>query len=173
MSTNIIWQQLNSADYVIIGIIGLSALISIVRGFVREALSLATWVIAAWIAIRFSTPTADLFIGYIKSQPVRTIAAFASLFLITLLIGAMINFLFTQLIDRTGLSSTDRLLGLLFGVARGILLVGVLVMLGTVTNMQQESWWKKSQLVPQFQPLSAWLASFLPNDMNNFSKSTK
>ena len=163
-------QHFTWADYSIIAIVIISALISLMRGFIREAISLATWIVAAWVAIRFSPLFADSLSKWIHNPSFRTAAAFIILFFIVLILGALINHLFGQLIDKTGLSGTDRLLGLIFGAARGLLFVGVLVLLGNISNMTKDSWWNDSQLIPQFQGLAHWLQSFVPAQIDDFTQ---
>jgi membrane protein required for colicin V production len=150
------------ADYIIIAIIGLSLLISLVRGFVREALSLVIWVAAFWISFNFYTILAGLLESLIHTPSLRMITAFGSLFLATLLLGALVSYLIAQLIDKTGLSGTDRVLGIVFGGARGVLLVAVLIMLAQLTPLPQDPWWKGSLLIPHFQPIEQWLHGLLP-----------
>lgn len=154
------------ADYIIIAIIGLSLLISVVRGFVREALSLVMWIAAFWIAFTFYTTLASLLLNIIHTPSLRIIVAFGALFLATLLLGAFISFLVAQLIDKTGLSGTDRVLGLAFGFARGVLLVTVLIMLAKLTPLPQDPWWKTSLLIPHFQPIEEWLRNLLPQSVS-------
>jgi membrane protein required for colicin V production len=154
-------------DYVIIAIIGLSVVVSLVRGFVREALSLVTWAVAFWVSFSFSGVLANMLTGYIHSASLRQIASFGILFLITLLLGAFINYLIAQLVDSTGLTGTDRVLGVIFGFARGVLVVSLLLMLARLTPMPQEDWWKASLLVPQFQPIELWLHGLLPKSVSD------
>lgn len=163
-------QQLNWADIGIISILLLSSLISLMRGFVREAISLATWIVAAWVAICFAPLLADYLTKYIATPSIRTVAAFAALFIIVLILGGMINLLFSQLVDKTGLNGTDRLLGFVFGIARGILLVGVIILLGNISALNQDPWWTSSQLIPFFQGLAQWLQSFVPTQIHNLSQ---
>lgn len=152
-------------DYVIIGIIALSALISLVRGFMREALSLAVWVAAFWIAWTFFRELAD-HLTWLSLPSVRLGAALAMLFIATLIVGGMVNFLVGQLVEKTGLSGTDRLIGMLFGAARGILLVTLLILLAGLTPLPEDPWWKSSQLIGYFQELAIWLKSLLPADLS-------
>ena len=151
-------------DYVIIGIIGLSSLISLIRGFVREALSLVVWVLAFWIAWMFFRDLA-LHMDWISVPSLRLGLSFALLFVAALIVGGLVNYLVGQLVDKTGLTGTDRLIGMLFGAARGILLVGVLVLLAGLTPLPEDPWWKSSQLIPYFQELAVWLKSLLPENI--------
>lgn len=155
----------NWADIIIVGIVGLSVVISLVRGFVREALSLVTWVAAFWIAFTFADVLASLLINTIHTASLRTMVSFGALFLATLLLGALINYLIAQLVDSTGLSGTDRLLGVIFGLARGVLLVTVLIMMSRLTPLPDQAWWKTSLLIPQFHAIEIWLHSLLPQSV--------
>ena len=151
-------------DYVIIGILGLSALISLMRGFVREALSLAAWVLAFWVSWTFFRELA-VQLDWFTVPSVRLGAAFAILFIATLMVGALVNFLMGQLVDKTGLSGTDRLLGMFFGAARGAVLVAILVLLAGLTPFPNDPWWTQSQLIGYFQELAIWLKELLPPDI--------
>lgn len=154
--------MLNWADYTIIGIIGLSTVISLARGFVREGLSLVIWISAFWVSFHFYHEVSQLLTNFIHSPTLRIVTSFVALFVLTLLLGAMISYLITQAIDVTGLSGMDRMLGVIFGGGRGVLVVAVLIMLARLTPMPDEIWWKKSLLIPYFFPLEAWLHQLLP-----------
>ncbi len=117
----------NWVDALILGILVISSLISLSRGFIKEALSLVTWVVAGIVAWMFGGSLAHHFEAYLDTPSVRVIAACAILFIVTLLIGALVNFLLAQLVRATGLTGTDRLLGMVFGGARGLLLVVIIV----------------------------------------------
>ena len=151
-------------DYIILGIIGISTIISLIRGFVREALSLVVWVLAFWVAWTFFRELA-VELGFFSVPSVRLGAAFAILFLTTLILGAIVNYLIGQLVDKTGLSGTDRLIGMLFGAARGGLLVAVLVLLAGLTPLPEDPWWQESRLLGYFQELATWLKTLLPEDI--------
>ncbi len=153
------------ADYTILSIVGISALISLVRGFVREAFSLAAWIAAFWVAWAFFRNLAVRLEPWIEAPSVRLAVAFGILMLATLLVGAVVNYLMGQLVDKTGISGTDRLIGMLFGAARGVLLVGILVLLAGLTAFPQDPWWKASVLIPHFQDLALWLRGLLPPDI--------
>lgn len=159
--------MLNWADYIILGIVLISVLVSLLRGFVREALSLVTWVAAFWVAFTFYDVLAAMITKDIHSESVRTAVAFGSLFLITLILGALVNYLIGQLVDRTGLTGTDRVLGMLFGFARGILLIAILLLLARLTPMPNEDWWKHSVLITEFKPIETWLHDFLPQSLSD------
>ena len=96
---------------------------------------------------------------------VRLGVALAILFLATLILGGMVNYLIGQLVEKTGLSGTDRLIGVLFGAARGILLVTLLIFLAGLTPLPEDQWWNASQLIGYFQELAVWLKTLLPEDL--------
>ncbi|MFU8838386.1 MAG: CvpA family protein [Thiohalomonadaceae bacterium] len=156
---------MNWVDYSILAILGISTLISIWRGFTREALSLAGWILAAWVALSFSNNMVVLLEPFIDAPSLRLIVAFAILFLLTLLVAGIINFLMVQLIQKTGLSGTDRILGIFFGIARGALVIAVLVLIAGMTPMPQDDWWRASALLHYFQDLALWIRQYLPDDI--------
>lgn len=152
-------------DYVIVGIIGISALISLVRGFVRETLSLLVWVLALGVAWACFRELAPRLASWVDTPSLRLGLAFLIVFLVVLLLGGIAGFLIGRLVDKTGLSGTDRLLGMVFGAARGAVLVAILVLLAGLTPFPQDPWWRESHLIVQFQHLAVWLLSLLPADI--------
>jgi len=149
-------------DFLILGLILLSTLISLARGFVREAFSLAVWVLAFWISWSFFRDLEVPLRDWITSPTARLAIAFAVLMVVTLVVGGLVNYLIIQLVERTGMSGTDRLIGMVFGAARGVLLVAVLVLLAGLTPLPQEDWWHASTLVGYFEELAFWLRDLLP-----------
>jgi membrane protein required for colicin V production len=91
--------------------------------------------------------------------------AFAALMLVSLVVGGLVNFLVIQLVERTGLSGTDRLIGMVFGLARGVLVIAVLVLVAGLTPFPGDPWWQESRLIPYFEELALWLGELLPEDI--------
>ncbi|MGY8869122.1 MAG: CvpA family protein [Pseudomonadales bacterium] len=147
---------MNWADWAILGIVGISGLFSIKRGFVKEALSLLTWVTAFVIARLFTDALATVLSDYIQTPSFRIASAFGILFVLTLIVGALVSNLVSMLVEATGLSGTDRILGMGFGLARGALLVVVLVALLGETPAVLDAWWKESELIPHFVLMETW-----------------
>ncbi len=152
-------------DIAILAVILISALISLVRGFVKESISLATWLIAGFITLSYYLVLADLLLPYIESPTLSQAAAFIILFITTLIVGAIINFMVSQLVSKTGLSGTDKMLGVIFGAARGILIVSMIVLFAGLTPMPEEPWWKESIMVDQFLNVAVWIKGLLPEDV--------
>ena len=149
-------------DFVILGIIALSAVVSLVRGFVKEAMSLATWLAAFFIASNFYTDLSALL--DITDPLIRNGSAIAILFVLTLILGALINYIVSQLVDKTGLSGTDRVLGVCFGAVRGVLIVAALLFfIDTMTGFNQSLWWQQSVLIPEFGVVIQWFFSLVQN----------
>lgn len=139
--------MLPTADIVILAIVLLSALIGLVRGLLKEVLSLATWAAAVGLALYFTPQAADCLATRIEDEVIRLAVAFAGIFFGTLIAGGLLQWLIGTLVQTTGLSGTDRLLGFVFGGARGVLvcLVGLIALR---TYAQDADWWQASALVP-------------------------
>lgn len=146
-------------DYAIIAVIAFSSLVSLIRGFVREALSLVTWGCAFFVASHYYTYLSVWFTGF-EDELVRNGIAIAVLFIATLIVGAIVNFVIGQLVEKTGLSGTDRVLGVCFGALRGVLIVAaILFFLDSFTGVSAN--WSKSQLIPQFSFIIRWFFDYL------------
>ncbi|WP_417549456.1 CvpA family protein [Methylophaga sp.] len=156
---------MNWVDYLIIGIILISSGISIVRGFIKEVLSLISWAVAIWVAFMFFANFASLLTPYIDTATIRLFVAFFVLFVVTLILGALVNHLISQLVEKTGLSGTDRALGVIFGILRGVAIVTILVLAAGVTPMPSDIWWQNSLLLQHFEDLAVWVMQFLPTDV--------
>lgn len=152
-------------DFAIIGVILLSALISLLRGFVREAFSLAVWVLAFWVSWSFFRSLEIPLRPWIDSPTARLAIAFVLLMIATLTVGGLVNYLVIELVERTGMTSGDRAIGMVFGAARGVLLVAVLVLLAGLTPLPDENWWRASSLVGYFEELAFWLRELLPPEL--------
>lgn len=144
-------------DWAILIVIGLSAGMSLLRGFVREALSLTGWILAFFIAKGFYQEFSSLLESYIETPSLRYAVSWAALFLLTLTISGLINYILGQLIEKAGLSGMDRIMGMAFGALRGVLLAAVaVILLREFTAVDQDKWWKNSQLIPHVETLGNW-----------------
>jgi membrane protein required for colicin V production len=148
-------------DYAILAVIGISTLISLVRGFVKEAVSLVVWFSAFFIASAFYVNLASLLTG-ISDQLLRNAASIAILFISTLVLGALVNYVIGQLVSKTGLSGTDRVLGLAFGALRGALVVSaMLFFMDAFSSSASSDWWQASRLIPEFKVVVEWFFEYL------------
>lgn len=153
---------MNAADWLILGVIGASAAVGFWRGLVVELLSLLAWIAAFWLALRFGSEAAELLVGKIASASARMALAHLLLFVLAVLVGASITWLVGKLVRASGLSGTDRMLGLGFGLLRGVAVLLVLVLLLGFTPMPSDSWWRRSYLLPGFERGALWLRAWLP-----------
>lgn len=152
-------------DVVVIFVIFLSALFSLMRGFVKEAISLATWIMAIWLAATFAPQLADILPSAIESEAVRQAVAFGVLFILTLMVGALVNVLVTQLVHKTGLSGADRIFGIVFGILRGGLIIIVFVVIGGMTPLPEMEWWQTSTLLEWFENAAMVIQEYIPQDL--------
>ena len=146
-------------DYAVLGVIGLSVLLSILRGFLRETLSLAGWVAAFFVAKLYVLQLAPLLPESIPGESLRLLAAFLILFLATLLVASLLAIALAEVFKKIGLGWLDRWLGALFGMARGILIVSIVVLLGGLTTLPHETFWRNAMFSA---PLEALVISALP-----------
>jgi membrane protein required for colicin V production len=143
-------MTLATIDWVIVGVLGISTLISIRRGFVKEALSLVTWIAAVLIARLFAGQFTVVLEPYIETDSLRLGASYLILFIATLMVGGMVNYLVGEFVRMTGLSGLDRLLGTIFGFARGGVIVLVFVaLMHYVLPVEEDDWYQQSRFIPQ------------------------
>ena len=141
---------MSAIDWVIVGVVGISTLVSIRRGFVKEALSLVTWIAAVLIARMFAGQLTVLLESYIETDALRLGASYLILFIATLMLGGMVNHLVGEFVRMTGLSGLDRLLGTIFGFARGGVIILVFVaLMHYILPVEKNNWYQQSELIPQ------------------------
>lgn len=148
-------------DFIIIGLVVLSALISLVRGFVKEFMSLLIWFSAFIVSSHFYQNLA-VYLTQIEDPLFKNGTAIAILFVATLVVGALANYIVGQLVSKTGLSGTDRVLGVCFGALRGTLIVAaILFFLDTFTPASNAHWWAQSHLISEFEVIIQWFFAFM------------
>lgn len=145
-------------DALLLVVLALSALLGLFRGFAREAFSLAGWLLSFWVATHYTDALADLLQEQIAYDELRYVLAFVAIFLATLLVCILFSRLVVGLLRASVLSGSDRLLGILFGLLRGMVLITIVVLLGSMTPLAQEKLWTDSVLVSYLQQLTGWIA---------------
>lgn len=159
---------MNHADLAIALVIATSVVIGAVRGLVVEVLSIAIWVGAVALALTLGGGVGDLFTTSIELPSLRAAIGYGVVFFGALAVGAVVMWLLRKAVQTTGLSGTDRLLGLVFGVARGVILVTVLVLLAGLTPMPRDPWWQESRMIPLFQGIAQAAAPHLPQTLRDY-----
>ena len=152
-------------DIVIILIIFLSAVISSIRGFAKEALSLFGWILAFWVSLSFSGGLSLMMADTIQDPILRLIVAFLVLFIASLIASTILNYFVIQLVERTGMTGADRSIGIVFGVLRGILIVTAIVMFSGLTPFPQTPSWDNSFFLYYFEGFAVWLRDLMPADI--------
>lgn len=153
--------MLTWADFALLLILAVSMGIGLWRGFVVEVLSLTVWIAAFWLSMGLGEQLANRLTG-VESVSARLLLGYAGVFIGVLLVGGLVTWLIGKVIANTGLSGTDRVLGLGFGLLRGGVLACVAVLLMGFTPLPQDAWWQQSRLLPTVQRGAEWMATFLP-----------
>ncbi len=159
---------MNWADYTILAILGLSVLMGLWRGFIGEVLALACWACAFWVAWLLGPALAERFSDSISTPSARILLAYAVCFIAVLIAGAIVTFLMRKLVEGSGLSGSDRLLGMVFGLMRGLALIVLVVLLLGFTPFPRDPWWRQSQLLPSFENGAQWLGAHLPAEVGRY-----
>lgn len=153
-------------DIGIILIIAVSVLIATIRGFMREVVALATWIGAFVVSLTFANHLAPLLPDFVQPDLVRQGVAWFILFVATMVVGSLVNFLLNSMVEKSGLSAANRSLGALFGVLRGVLIVVALILLGSMIELPKTDWWQSAKLLPYFQNGTVWVLELLPSDFS-------
>ena len=152
-------------DFGIIIICAISLLVGLMRGFVREVLSVVTWVAAIWLGLNYYSMVGEYFKGAINQELFRNVAGFAAIFFVVLIVCSLISYLVNKLVTKTGIKGTDRVLGSVFGIFRAVLIVVLLLLIGQSVNFHETDDWKNSQLVGHFEPIVEIVNGLLPDDL--------
>ncbi|WP_047391852.1 CvpA family protein [Chitinibacter sp. ZOR0017] len=149
-------------DYIVLSVLGLSMLLSVLRGLTQEIMALLAWVLAFWAASHFAETVAAWLPASLQMESLRYIAAFVVVFFVTWLLSAIVRITLNQFITATGLKPVDRLLGALFGIARGFLLLLTLVMLAGLTSYPRSPEWRNAMFSPLFERSAELVKPLLP-----------
>jgi membrane protein required for colicin V production len=140
---------MTTVDYVLAGAVLLSMLFGAIRGFLRESVALLGWLVGLWLAWRYSGLVEPYLGGLLAGTLLQVWVARIIVLIAVVMAGWLLGSLLSYLVQRSGLTlGVDRLLGGLFGLVRGAVIVGFAVMLGQAAEMQDEPWWRESTLVP-------------------------
>lgn len=160
-------------DYFVIGVVSLSALLSITRGLIKEIVSLLAWIVAFFTASRYAAEVEPFFSGLIEDDSLRMLTAYAVTFFMTLLVVMLFSMLLSTLTRSVGLGLVDRMLGAVFGFVRGVVIVIALVLAAGFTPLPQLPVWQQAVLSKPLEILAADIIPWLPasfRDLMDFEK---
>ncbi len=155
-------------DYAVLAIVGISVLLSIIHGFVRELLALASWIVAFIAAQLFAADAARLLPAAVAGESLRLLAAFLAVFLAVLLATTLLANVLSGLLRRAGLGPVDRLLGAVFGLVRGFAVVMVVMLLAGLTALPQQPVWREAMFSAPLETLANAIKVWLPNDLSQY-----
>ena len=150
-------------DWVLLAVVGLSAGLGLLRGFIGVVASLAAWVLAAWAAFRFGSRLAVELAGGAEPGPSELLGGYAISFLGVLVVVGLVGWGMRKLVHGVGLSGIDRFLGLAVGLVRGAFVACALVLLMGFTALPRDEDWRRSRTLPVFLPGALWLRTWLPD----------
>ena len=150
------------ADIAIAIIVAISIVIGFVRGFVKEAMSIASLLVAVWLALNFGAEAGTLSDSWLSSPELRLWFGRILVFVIVLTLGGLLSWAIAKLVRLSVLNGTDRALGMIFGLCRGAVLVALLVMGGHFANFDEDEWWQDSILMPYMESVADWLLVMAP-----------
>ncbi len=159
---------MNWFDYAIIATLALSVLVGLWRGFIGEVMALVCWILAFWVAWMFGPVLAEQFSASISVPSVRVMLGYAVCFIAVLIGGAIVGYLLRKLVSGSGLSGTDRLLGMVFGLVRGFALVVLVIVLMKFTPVIRDDWWQNSSMLPTFERSASWMTTLLPETVAKY-----
>jgi membrane protein required for colicin V production len=149
-------------DYATLIILGLSVLLAVLRGGVSELLSLAAWVLGFWLAQRYAPLVGAQLPADVPTPELRLIAGFVGILLGVWFVSAIVRVTLAQFIRATGLGPLDRFLGALFGMARGVVIILALVIVGGLTALPKQPIWRNAMFSPPFEAAALALKPWLP-----------
>ncbi|MEM9171245.1 MAG: CvpA family protein [Pseudomonadota bacterium] len=153
-------------DFVFIGILVASMIVGVFRGFIKEAISVGSLLIAFWAAFHFAPVGGDVLTEWVGSPALRTWLARILIFMIVLMLGGLVGWLISRFANQVGMSGMDRLFGLVFGFARGAIISGLIVIAGPYVDLDKDDWWQQSVLKPYVQSVADAIAVLAPKAMD-------
>ena len=149
-------------DILIALVLTISIVIGVVRGFVKEAISITALLLAIWAAFSFGPSVGEISDSWISSKEMQTWFGRIVVFTLILALGGLLGWGISKLVRLSVLSGIDRLVGAFFGAMRGVLFVALLILAGEYAGFANDSWWQKSRLIPHFEVVAEWIMVMAP-----------
>jgi membrane protein required for colicin V production len=153
-------------DIIIAAIIAVSIIVGFIRGFVKEAISIVSLLVAIWAAMYIGPSVGSISEGWLGSVELQDWFGRILVFVVILAIGGIIGWGVSKLVRLSILSGTDRVLGMIFGFCRGILIFGVAVILGQFANFDNDDWWEDSMLIRYGEIVADWIVEMGPRGLD-------
>lgn len=149
-------------DILIAVVLTFSVIVGIARGFVKEAISITSLLLAIWAALTFGPSAGEMSESWLASKELQTWFGRIIVFVLILAVGGLIGWGLSKLVRLSVLSGIDRLIGGFFGAARGVLFVALFILAGDYAGFSNDSWWKQSKLIPYFEVVAEWIMVMAP-----------
>jgi membrane protein required for colicin V production len=154
------------ADIVIAVAIVISMAVGVFRGFVKEAISIVTLLVAIWAAMNLGVHAGQLSERWVSSEGLQLWIGRTIVFIVILVTGGLAGWGIARLVRLSALSGTDRALGAMFGFGRGALLLGVFIIGGQLANFDKDNWWRSSILIPYGTAVADWIRIMAPKGVD-------
>ncbi|MGA2778409.1 MAG: CvpA family protein [Steroidobacteraceae bacterium] len=154
-------RSLSGADLIIGLVLLTSTIVGLMRGFIREIAALVFWILGLWAAWIFGPSVEPYLGGYLSNPAVRPWIGRLVVLIVVLFAGYIVGLLLATLLRSAGLGVMDRLVGMLFGMLRGVVLLGILVICGELLHLNHESWWHRSKMIPYGETVGDWLRAMV------------
>jgi membrane protein required for colicin V production len=165
--------DINWIDLAIVCIFGFSIILGLIKGFIRSIVSVLVWIAAIVISMHYGPLIADKFTKVSDDPQTQLILAYSLLFIAVLIIGLVFKIILEAIINFTGLSMTDRIMGALFGIVRGVFIVTIMVFLMSLSSIAEGQVWKESKLAPAFMDVATWVENMAPDSVKQKMASQK
>lgn len=165
MATTILLTQV---DWVILGAVGVSMAFGIWRGLAKELIALLTWVLAIVLSVVYAPDLMAHWASVIPNNELRTFLAWSTILLSVLVIGTLVKWLVGKMVAATPLKVLNHLLGGVFGVFRGVLLLSLLVFMAHLSYLPKQAWWQDSTTIPLLEKVTGYYYRFLPEEVKDF-----
>ena len=149
-------------DILIVIVMAVSVIVGIIRGFVKEAISIAALLFAIWAALNLGPSVGEISDSWLSSKELQVWFGRILVFVLILAVGGLIGWGLSKLVRLSVLSGIDRLIGGFFGAVRAILFVALFILAGEFAGFDNDSWWKKSKFLPHFEVVAEWIMVMAP-----------
>ncbi len=150
------------ADIVIAVAVAISVVVGYTRGFIKEAISITSLLIAIWAALHFGHNVGGISEGWLSSEELQMWFGRFLIFIVILAIGGLLGWGITKIVRLSAVSGGDRAFGVIFGFCRGVVLLAVFIIGGEFSGFDNDNWWRKSRFIPYGDHVADWIRVMAP-----------